>query len=55
MNGRKIFTEKLLKVRGQDGTQELHVTSEGVCKQLLQEHFGVIINDHLRFLGVDGK
>ncbi|MBP8116664.1 MAG: arylamine N-acetyltransferase [Nitrospira sp.] len=53
--GRKTFTGKLLKVRGQDGTQELHVTSEGEYKQLLQQHFGVTINDHLMFLGVDGK
>jgi len=53
--GRKTFTGKLLKVRGQDGTHELHVTSERECKQLLQQHFGVIINDHLRFLSVDGE
>lgn len=30
--GRKTFTGKLFKVRGSDGTQELHVTSEGECK-----------------------
>ncbi|HRB14595.1 MAG TPA: arylamine N-acetyltransferase [Nitrospira sp.] len=50
LNGRKIFTEKLLKVRGPEGVHKLHVTSEVECKQLLQEHFGLIINDHLRFL-----
>jgi hypothetical protein len=49
LDGRKIFTGKLLKVRGLDGTQELHVTNEGECKQLLQELFGVTINDHLKF------
>ena len=49
LNGRKIFTEKLLKVRGLDGMQELHVTNEGECKQLLQELFGLTINDHLKF------
>lgn len=49
LDGRKIFTEKLLKVRGLDHTQKHHVTSEGECQQLLQEHFGLTINDHLRF------
>ena len=49
LDGRKTFIGNLLKVRGIDGLQELHVTSEGEREQLLQEHFGLIINDHLRF------
>lgn len=53
--GRKTFTGKLLKVRGLDGTQELNVTNEGECRQLLQEHFGLTINDHLRFFVVGGE
>lgn len=55
LDGRKTFTGKRLKVRGLDGTQELHVTNEGECKQLLQEHFGLTINDRLRFLVVGGE
>ncbi len=52
LDGRKTFIGNQLKVRGIDGLQELHVTSEGEREQLLQEHFGLIINDHLRFIGM---
>lgn len=48
-DGRKTLINNLLKVRGRDGTQELHVNSEDERKQLLQQHFGLTINDRLRF------
>ncbi len=47
--GRKTLTDDLFKVRGSNGTQELHVASEGERQELLQQHFGLSINDHLRF------
>ncbi len=47
--GRKTLIDNLFKVRGRDGTQELHVTSESQWEQLLQQHFGLSINNHLRF------
>lgn len=49
LNGRKIFTGKLLKVRGSERTHKLHATNEVERKQLLQEHFGLTINVHLMF------
>ena len=47
--GRTTLVDNLLKVRGREGTQELQVTSEDEGRQLLQQHFGLTINDHLRF------
>lgn len=47
--GLMILIGQSLKVRDQVGRQELHVRSEGECRKLLQERFGLIINDHLRF------
>jgi arylamine N-acetyltransferase len=47
--GRASLIDNVLKVRGHEGTQELHVKSEEQCKTLLQEHFGLTINDHLMF------
>ncbi len=47
--GRKTLIDGLLKLRGRGGTQELQVTSEDEERQLLQQHFGLTINDHLRF------
>ncbi len=47
--GRKTFVDSLLKVRGREGTHELHVTSEDEGRQLLQQHFGLTINDHFMF------
>lgn len=47
--GRTTLIDNLLKVRGREGTQELPVASEDEGRQLLQQHFGLTINDHLRF------
>ena len=47
--GRTTLMDNLLKLRGREGTQELEVTSEDEGRQLLQEHFGLTVNDHLRF------
>ncbi|MCE7965860.1 MAG: hypothetical protein DYH04_10830 [Nitrospira sp. NTP2] len=47
--GRKTLFDRVLKVRGRDGAQELHVTGEEECKQLLQQRFGLTINDRLNF------
>lgn len=47
--GRATLMDNLLKLRGREGTQELQVTSEGEWRQLLQQHFGLTVNDHLRF------
>lgn len=47
--GRTTLIDNLLKVRGLEGQQELQVTSEDEGRQLLQQHFGLTINDHLRF------
>lgn len=49
LEGRKTLIGNLLKVRGRDGMQELHVSSEEEWRQLLQQHFDLSINDHLRF------
>ena len=49
LKGRKTLIDNLLKIRSSNGTQELHVASEGERQALLQQHFGVTINDHLRF------
>ena len=49
LKGRKTLIDNLLKIRSSNGTQELHVKSEGERQALLQQHFGVTINDHLRF------
>ena len=46
--GRATLMDNLLKLRGQEGTQELQVTSEDEGEQLLQQHFGLTINNHLR-------
>ncbi|MCS6290974.1 MAG: arylamine N-acetyltransferase [Nitrospira sp.] len=45
--GRKSLIDTVFKVRDQDGTQELRVTSEWQCKMLLQEQLGLVLNDHL--------
>ena len=47
--GRKTLIDTLLKVWEREGNQELHVTSEGKLKRLLHQHFGLIVNYHLRF------
>lgn len=49
LDGRKSLIDRLFKVRDQQGTQEVHVTNEDERENLLQENFGVTINDHLRF------
>lgn len=46
--GRKTLVDNLLKVRGGGDTQERQVSDEEY-QQLLQQHFGLIINDRLRF------
>ena len=46
--GRTSLIDNLLKVRGLAGTQELQITSDGERARLLQEHFGLTINNHLR-------
>ncbi len=45
LNGRKTFTDGLLKIRESGVTKELHVKDEAECKQLLHEHFGLTIKD----------
>ncbi|ODT43417.1 MAG: hypothetical protein ABS70_08145 [Nitrospira sp. SCN 59-13] len=49
LEGRTTLIDDLLKVRSPSGTQELHVSSEDQRRELLLQHFGVTINDHLRF------
>lgn len=49
MEGRATLVDSILKVRGPDGTLEVHVSSEEEWRQLLQQYFGLRINDHLRF------
>ncbi len=49
--GRKTFTDGLLKIRENGTAAELHVKDEAECKQLLQEHFGLIIKDDLSLFG----
>ncbi|MCS6327471.1 MAG: arylamine N-acetyltransferase [Nitrospira sp.] len=46
--GRKTLTDMVLKVRGGGDTQERQISDEEY-KQLLQQHFGLIINDRLKF------
>lgn len=46
--GRKTLVDNLLKVRGGGDTQERQISDEEY-KQLLQQHFGLIINNRLRF------
>lgn len=53
--GRTTFIGNLLRIREQKAVRELHVKSEGACKQLLQEHFGITLNHHLMFFVVDGE
>ncbi len=47
-DGRKALVDNLLKVRGGSDTQEREVSDEEY-QQLLQQLFGVSINDRLRF------
>ena len=46
--GRKTLTDMVLKVRGGGDTQERQISDEEY-KQLLRQHFGLIINDRLKF------
>ncbi|MBX3121329.1 MAG: arylamine N-acetyltransferase, partial [Fimbriimonadaceae bacterium] len=46
--GRKTLVDNLLKVRGGGDAQERQISDEEY-QQLLQQHFGLIINDRLRF------
>lgn len=46
--GRTSLIDNVLKVRGREGTQEIQITSDGERTRLLQEHFGLTINNHLR-------
>ena len=46
--GRTSLIDNVLKVRGRKGTQEIQIASDGERARLLQEHFGLTINDHLR-------
>ena len=45
--GRTSLIDNVLKVRGRDGKQERHVAGEEY-KQLLQQHFGLIIHEHVK-------
>mgnify|MGYP000851760835 CR=1 FL=1 len=45
--GRTSLIDNVLKVRGRDGKQERHVADEEY-KQLLQQHFGLIIHEHVK-------
>lgn len=46
--GRRTLVDNLLKVRGGGDTQERQISDEEY-QQLLQQHFGLIINNRLRF------
>lgn len=43
LDGRKILTGRLLKTRVNGGTREVHVKDKRECRQLLQEHFGLVV------------
>lgn len=55
LNGRKTFTDGLLKIRENEATKELHVKNEEECKRLLQRHFGLIIKDGLSLFWKDSR
>lgn len=47
-NGRTIFTDRRLKIRSDGATRELHVKDQEECRQLLQEHFGLVVEGAFR-------
>ena len=49
LQGRKTFTDGMLKIRENGTTEEVHVKDEGVYDQLLRQHFGLIIEDNFKF------
>jgi len=49
LTGRTIVTDRRLKIRSDGTVNELHVNDEEEFRRLLQEHFGLTINDHLMF------
>ncbi len=51
LSGRKILTDRLLKIRENGTTKELHVKDEGEYRRLLQEHFGLTIKDDFILFG----
>lgn len=55
MGGRKILAGRLLKIRENGTTDELHVKDEGMLKQLLRQHFGLTIKDDLTLFGMDSQ
>ena len=55
LDGRKILTDRLLKIRKNGTTEELHVEDEGMFKHLLQQHFGLTIKNDFILFGIDGQ
>jgi arylamine N-acetyltransferase len=55
LTGRKTFADRRHKIRSDGTVKELHVNSEEEFRRLLREHFGLTINDRLRFLVVGGE
>jgi N-hydroxyarylamine O-acetyltransferase len=48
LTGRTIFTDRRFKIRSDGATNELHVNSEEKFRQLLQEHFGLVVEGVFR-------
>lgn len=55
VDGRKILTDGLLKIRVDGATRELHVKDNEERGQLLQEHFRSIIKNNFIFFRSDGQ
>ncbi len=55
LQGRKMLTDRLLKIHENGTTEELHVKDDAECKQQLQQHFKLTIKDHFILFWMDSQ